>query len=348
VRRRAAHRPLGQGNGRAPGDAARAEVLKFLFVLLLAASAGAGAAPALIFASAEEASAILGADDDYLRATRPLERRAKLRSPQPVDAAHYRQYLASQGRDWTEDERRRLATLNVRLERFLETLKLRMPERILLVKAGMERVDSAPHTRANAIVLPQAFLDAAQPAELVYVMGHELFHVLSRHDEQAREQLYATLGFQRCARTEVPEAVERLRITNPDAIDDRHTIRVRYRGEQVEAMPLLMLRSADFDPAQGFIANAHDPWLIMERRDGACRARLRAGVAQSAKAAELEGLFEQIGRNTAYLIHPEEIVADNFAALAIAFSSGKPAPLPSPEVIERMRPILFAPRSRAR
>jgi hypothetical protein len=86
----------------------------------------------------------------------------------------------------------------------------------------------------------------------------------------------------------------------------------------------------------------------MERRDGACRARLRAGVAQSAKAAELEGLFEQIGRNTAYLIHPEEIVADNFAALAIAFSGGKPAPLPSPEVIERMRPILFAPRSRAR
>ncbi|HEX6268576.1 MAG TPA: hypothetical protein VFZ81_16940 [Burkholderiales bacterium] len=310
-----------------------------LLLLATSASAGSWAAPALVFAGAGEAGGILGGDDEYVRATRPLERMAKLRRAQPVDAGEYRRHMAAQARDWTEDERRRLAPLNARLARFLDTLKLRMPERILLVKAGTQLMDGAPHTRANAIVLPESFLASAQPEDLVYIMGHELFHVLSRHDGQAREELYAAIGFRRCERADLPETVERLRITNPDAPQDRHTIRVRYRGQPVEAMPVLLLRSAQPDPARGFIGNSRSPWLIMERRDGACR-----GTAQRAQAGELEGLLEQIGRNTEYLIHPEEILADNFAVLVVAFVGGTSGPPASPEVLERMRRILFLPR----
>ena len=108
-------------------------------------------------------------------------------------------------------------------------------------------------------------------------------------------------------------------------------------------MPAMLLRSGDFDPALGFIDNAREPWLIIKRSDGTCRA-----TSQTAAAGELEGLFEQIGRNTEYLIHPEEIVADNFAALVIGYMSGRPERLASPEVIERLRPILFTPRSTGR
>jgi hypothetical protein len=50
---------------------------------------------------------------------------------------------------------------------------------------------------------------------------------------------------------------------------------------------------------------------------------------------ELEGLYEQVGRNTGYLIHPEEILADNFAVLF-----QKPPKIASPEIIERIRRIL--------
>ncbi len=321
----------------------RFQVLRLLALLLLGACAAAWAAPPIVFADAQEAAAILGRDDDYVRATQPLERRAKVRRAQPVDAAQYRRHMAAQARDWTGEERQRLAPLAARLQGFLDGVRLRLPERILLIKAAAPLMDGAPHTRANAIVLPEPFLASARPEDLAYILGHELFHVLSRHDPQQRERLYAAIGFRRCESVELPGALERLRITNPDAPQERHAIRVRYRGNAVEAMPVMLLRSEDFDPALGFVDNARDPWLIIERRNGACRA-----TSQTAAAGELEGLFEQIGRNTGYLIHPEEIIADNFAALASAYLSGRPERLASPEVIERLRPILFTPRSTGR
>jgi hypothetical protein len=289
----------------------------------------------VIFAGLQEAGAILGWEDDYIRATRPLERRVKLRRTQPVDAAEYRRQMAAQALDWTEEERRRLAPLAERTEAFVATLRARMPARILLIKAG-DIMDGAAHTRVNAIVLPQSFLASARQEDLAYMLGHELFHLLSRHDERARERLYAAIGFRGCERTELPAALEPRRVTNPDAPGDRHTIGVRHKGQPVEVMPVSLLPSGALDPAKGFIAQMRTPWLLVERRDGLCRA-----TGRSAETQELEGLFEQIGRNTEYVIHPEEILADNFALIALAAITGRHPPLPSPQVVERMRAILF-------
>jgi hypothetical protein len=50
---------------------------------------------------------------------------------------------------------------------------------------------------------------------------------------------------------------------------------------------------------------------------------------------QVSGFFEQVGRNTEYLIHPEEILADNFALL---FSRDRNAP--SPDIIKKMAEVL--------
>ena len=145
--------------------------------------------------------------------------------------------MAAQARGWTDEERRRLETLRERLEQLSAKLRARLPARILLIKAA-DVLDGAPHTRVNAIVLPQQFVATARREALAYVLAHELFHLLSRHDDQARERLYAAIGFHPCERVELPHSLERERITNPDAPQDRHTIRARYRGQPVEAMPV--------------------------------------------------------------------------------------------------------------
>jgi hypothetical protein len=49
---------------------------------------------------------------------------------------------------------------------------------------------------------------------------------------------------------------------------------------------------------------------------------------------DLRQFAEQVGRNTGYIIHPEEILAENFAQLA----TGKTGP--TPEVHERLRAAL--------
>jgi hypothetical protein len=62
--------------------------------------------------------------------------------------------------------------------------------------------------------------------------------------------------------------------------------------------------------------------------------------------ATVEGFFEQVGRNTSYLIHPEEILADNLALLAMARASGKTGALqdfPDPHILQKLEAALKAP-----
>lgn len=53
------------------------------------------------------------------------------------------------------------------------------------------------------------------------------------------------------------------------------------------------------------------------------------------------GYHEKIGRNTGYIIHPEEVLADNFALLLLG--SGK---INSPHVLDGMQRILLENEAR--
>ena len=50
---------------------------------------------------------------------------------------------------------------------------------------------------------------------------------------------------------------------------------------------------------------------------------------------EVSGFFEQVGRNTKYIIHPEEIMADNFAYALLGKDN-----LSDPRIVEDVRIIL--------
>lgn len=45
--------------------------------------------------------------------------------------------------------------------------------------------------------------------------------------------------------------------------------------------------------------------------------------------------YDQVGKNTSYVIHPEEILADNFALTLI-----NKADVPNPEIISRIKAVL--------
>lgn len=322
--------------------------LRFLILYLGVATHGALAQPikdpgasAYAFATRAEGRAILGARDEYVLATSALERSAKLGTADKVDEDRFLQFMQGTVLDWTEEELRRLRPLIARLDRFLSGFKWKRPARILLVRVDTALENGVPHTRANGIMLPQnEYTDTADL--LTYVLSHETFHVLTREDAGLKERLYGALGFRRCERIEIPESASRMRITNPDAVENRHTIAVRYRDRGVEAMPFARFKSDDVDTRSGFLANARTAWLLVDRERADCRVRAGPGAeAQEVAPQELQGLFEQIGRNTQYLAHPEEILADNFFQLFVSTFRSPTGELQSPEILERMRAILF-------
>ena len=155
--------------------------------------------------------------------------------------------------------------------------------------------------------------------------------MLSRADPALREELYGAIGFRRCETVELPAALARLRLTNPDAPDSRHAIALRRGGEPAEVLPFVHFASDKVDPRAGFAGQVRTSWLPVERVGNGCKAR-----DERLSLAELEGLAEQAGSNTRYVIHPEEILADNFALLF-----REPAKIASPQVLERIRRILL-------
>lgn len=50
---------------------------------------------------------------------------------------------------------------------------------------------------------------------------------------------------------------------------------------------------------------------------------------------QAEDLYEKIGKNTDYVINPEEVLADNFAFMIVEKKD-----LPTPEVVNRMKEVL--------
>jgi hypothetical protein len=312
------------------------QLLRLLLAAALATAAFAARAE-FVFATPEEGAAILGARDDYVRATGALERQAKLRTAEPVDEARFVGFMAETALPWTDEERTRVEAALTPLDRFLAGLKWQPSRKILLVKTNDRLEEGLPHTRANAIVLPEVSLRDAAAGALAYFLSHEVFHVLSRDDPALREELYGAIGFRACAKMEIPRPLAETRITNPDAPASRHTIKVRWQGKDVEALPFVHFPSAGIDPRKGFKDQLRVSWLLVERALDGCRMR---APAEGVPPQELQGLLEQIGRNTRYIMHPEEILADNFAVLYLSkLRSDMPKP-PSPELLLRLEKIL--------
>ena len=266
-----------------------------------------------------------------------MERAVLLRIPETVSVDRLADAMRDSALEWTEEDKRAFADVLGSLERFVSKMRWRSPPRIWLVKAADRLMDGFPHTRGHSIVVQEGVLRDARsrPAMLDYMLAHETFHVLSRADARLREELYAAIGFRACAAVEFPEALARLRLTNPDAPENRHAISVRRAGRPVDAMPFVHFPPEKTDPRAGFGSQMRTSWLPVDWEGGRCRVR-----DEPLPVHELEGLYDQVGRNTEHLVHPEEILADNFALIFRIVARDAPQKTGSPELLERIRRLL--------
>jgi len=130
-----------------------------------------------------------------------------------------------------------------------------------------------------------------------------------------------------------------IRITNPDDPVNDAFIEVLADGKPVPSIPVLLSRSPKFDPAIG--RDIVDYWLlkllVLEAAGatGGMRPVLRDGEPVLLAISEVSGFSEQVGRNTAYIIHPEEILADNFALMLTGRS------VESPDVLRKLREVFL-------
>ena len=304
-----------------------------LLAVSLACAAAVRAATSFEFASVDEGRAVVTARDDYVQRLGALERALRAKSENPVSETEFLQLLANAVRPWSDADRAAVQDALAMIRAPLAELGLPLPSTVFFVKTSGAG-ESAPHTRGNAMIVPEQVLK--QPPILARLLAHELFHIASRQNKDWRDAMYSTIGFVPIEEVAIPAPLAARRITNPDAPRIDAAIKVLTDDGPVWVAPLLQSTADSYDAAKGgeLFAYLKLVWLEVARGERTPQRADLQQVPRMRSTAELRGFEEQIGRNTGYVIHPEEILADNFAQLA----TGQAAR--SPEVHQRLREAL--------
>lgn len=239
---------------------------------------------------------------------------------------------------WSDADAARLDALVARNRAQLDALAPWLPDTVLFIHASDAIDGGLPHTRANAIVMGPVL--PGTDAGLDGLFLHELFHVLSRHATPAvRAELYGLIGFERCTRLHLPRGLRMHGISNPDVEDAAFTVAVDAPDGRTRAlMPFLSANPPRYAAGKPAFEDYFElVFLDMTRSaTGACTLR-RGADAQLSPGEVRDALYAHTGRNTGYIFHAEETLADNFSYLMLGRTD-----LPDMWVLDRLRARLAA------
>ncbi|MFT7521117.1 MAG: hypothetical protein ACI9MC_003268, partial [Kiritimatiellia bacterium] len=264
-------------------------------------AAGEASGLRLDFATQAEGAAILGRSDAFSRGFSTYDLAIRERSSE----ADYLTRAETSVVAWTPRERKRWGAALDDVSKAMEGLQT--PSiRVILVKTSADLEFGLPHTRASAVILPKDVVRRRHRA--IRLLAHELFHVLSRHDPAFADRVYPLLGFAVIADLRMPQHLEPRRISNPDAISHRHALPVESADLPVYIVPFVVgALDVQASLVRPLVDNLRLHLMVIDPVTG----ELSDGSMYR------EAYDEQVARNTSYVLHPDEALADNFALLIL-------------------------------
>lgn len=256
------------------------------------------------FLSRAEAAAFLEAPDDFTARLSDFDRAFRM-GRVGVDDGTYRAFVGAQGLDWPAEEQAAWTAALTQIDRAMADTGMRLPGELVLIRTtGRDELDAA-YTRRNAIILPSR-RSARTADKALGLAAHELFHVYSRVLEAAqRDRLYAVAGFVPVPEVRLSEPLSALRVTNPDGYSLGHATAVTDGdGATRQVVPLVVSKV----PAAEAITGGRIGDVIKLRL-------LVVGAPGGVLEVEATDYAAQVGKNTGYIIHPDEVLADNFSLL---------------------------------
>jgi hypothetical protein len=268
------------------------------------------------FADAHQGQKSLGHKDRWAAQLSEFEMSARQKTAEQTNLKEFLDFAAGAARRWTAEEKANWRPVIGKLSAAMRGLNVHVPN-IALVKTSGEEEFDASYTRGHAIMLPEsvASLPATDSRRAYFLLAHEVFHVLSRTDPLLRDDLYALLGFRTVDGFEYPAELEARRISNPDAFEYLHTLTVQAGSASVDVMPVIqsLLPLNEVIQLPNFF-DAVD--IVLLSVDAGTGEALRDGNGDLIKYNfGNTDWVPLLLRNSPFIIHPEEVIADNFATL---------------------------------
>ena len=237
--------------------------------------------------------------------------------------------------NWSENEKKKITaafkSLQAKIDK--QKLKIKYPHEVILVKTSMkEEMNVAAYTRRNWIALGEKYINESTPESLEYLLAHEMFHLLTRSNKDFKKSVYSVIGFNVTDRELFfPIDIIEKRISNPDIEMYDSYAEFTINGQKQKCS--MMIYSAIPFSAENTLSDYLSVGLI-PLNDSLIPLQ-ENGQTVIYSIDQAEDFYQKIGKNTEYIINPEEILADNFAYLVTQKKN-----LPNPEIIQKIAAIL--------
>ena len=283
----------------------------------------------ILFLDSLEAGRFIQQDpmEGFFERITDLDMQIQLQKSYPTSTLHtqilsdYRDLLSRDVAAFTDKEQQLLSRTWQKAYRDCNSILSGLfPDTISLIKTLANHYGPGVYyTRGNGIVIPQNELYEDNEDTLYDVMLHELFHVWSRFHPEKRQQLYSLIGFRKLPvsanELEMNDALRSRVLLNPDGIDYSYTIQlIKKDGHLIDAIPIIISNQQEFSKEQpGFFSylsfqlfpiekTPNDQYKVISTEEGLAPEDLIEG----------SNFLSIIKDNTGYIIHPDEIMADNF------------------------------------
>ena len=278
----------------------------------------------------QRAKELVTTRDEYTAVLSKFDLQSKTQRKDSVTVDDYLQYTSEQVKDWTDAEKESFGKVIRSVGSKISSLglKINMPPKIEIVKSTMKEEGGADGFTRGAYIVLQDIMVSSPKVENLFI--HELFHVLSRYNPDMREKIYNSLGFHKCNEVAYPKEIADKRLTNPDAPLNNYYITVLNDNQPVDVMMILY---SDLSYQGGSFFKYLKIGLMEVEGDSSSKTPvIKNNYPVIFETDKVKNFYEQVGRNTNYILHAEEISAEHFVALL-----NQAKDLPNPELIEAMK-----------
>lgn len=239
----------------------------------------------------------------------------------------YKKFMQDDVTNFTSEEKVLLTDIFKEIHKFTSTLNENIfPEKINLIKSHERPYGTGTfYTRENCIVIPYGSFKTMDRSAMFNVMLHELFHVYSRLNDDKRLAIYDLIGFKPFDADvfRMKDSLKRRVLLNPDGVKKYYITLEMDDGQFRDFMPIITAKSWSYTPAKKlFFQYLKFDLYEVKRINGATKElgmvkviSNNDGTAGYDVNSELPDFFRQIKDNTNYIIHPDEVMADNFMIL---------------------------------
>jgi hypothetical protein len=195
------------------------------------------------------------------------------------------------------------------------------PSKLNFIKTNMNHYGASVfYSRENNIIIPKNMLRQQLDDEFTKSILKEIFHIYLRRKYWKRVELHKIIGFYEIPELEIPEPLNEKLLINPNGVNYRYVIRNLgdFNDSLYNAVPLIYMPDNQQYRSLSFYSNLEFSLFKVQGEE----VITNADGSSTVDMKTVQNFYDQISRNSLYIIHPNEILADNFSILTF-WRSGK-------------------------